>query len=194
MTRSSLLLVLTTLAACGGMQHAGPHPHDPAHLYPMEAGSVWSYDVETGEGPDALAISRVIAVHGDVVEIRNDGGQTLTYERRAHGIYQVGPDRWLLRAPIEVDASWEIGNDRWARITSVSERVESQAGIFEDCVRVEERGGEDRREIDTVYCPGVGPVLLEASMTAELTGMRAAVRATLRAFMLGADAADLVAE
>lgn len=187
------LLILLALA-CGGAQRPGPVELTPDALYPMSAGSVWSYNVDTGEEPDALAISRVISVRGNVVEIRNDGGTSQSFERRPEGIFQRGPDRWLLRAPIMVGARWDGRGGGVVEITSTTEEVESPAGIFVGCVRVEERGGDDNREITTVYCPGVGPVLLEVTMTAELTGMQAAVRATLLAFALGEDAADLVAE
>lgn len=182
-------LVLTL--GCGGAQRPVDRgPITPDRLYPMTEGSVWTYDVETGVGPNVLAISRVVAVRGTSVEIRNDGGQSLTYERRAEGLWEPGSSTWLLRAPIEVGASWDTGSGRTARITTIDERVEVMAGVFEDCVRVEETGGDDGRLIVTVYCPNVGPTIIESRMTAQLTGMEAAVRGTLRAFALGDEAAS----
>lgn len=192
--RIAPLLTLAGLVfGCGGAQRPVDRgPVTPDRLYPMSAGSVWTYDVATGVGPDVLAISRVVAVRGATVEIRNDGGQSLTYERRAEGIFEPASSTWLLRGPITVGTHWDAGGGRTARITATDEAVETVAGSFTSCVRVEETGGGDGRLIATVYCPDVGPVVIESRMTAQLTGMEAAVRGALRAFALGDDAASVV--
>ncbi|MCA9616424.1 MAG: hypothetical protein H6722_28465 [Sandaracinus sp.] len=191
MTRTALPLFAFLLLACGGAQRPVDRgPVTSERLYPMSEGSVWTYDVATGVGPDVLAISRVVAIRGTSVEIRNDGGQSLTYERRAEGIFEPASSSWLLHDPIEVGATWDAGAGRTARISATDERVDVMAGVFESCVRVEETGGEDGRLIATVYCPDVGPVIIESRMTAQLTGMEASVRGTLRAFALGDEAAS----
>jgi hypothetical protein len=184
------LVVCLGLACGGAARPVDRGPVTPDRLYPMTEGSVWTYDVATGVGPDVLAISRVVAVRGSSVEIRNDGGQSLTYERRAEGIYEPASSTWLLRMPLDVGATWDAGGGRTARISAIDEHVESMAGTFDGCVRVEESGGDDGRRIATVYCPDVGPVIIESRMTAELTGMEASVRGTLRAFALGDEAAS----
>ena len=184
-------LLALLLAACGGAQTpgGGDEPLTAARLYPLAEGNVWSYDVETGVGPPVLAISRVIGERGEVFEVRNDGGDAIEYERRPEGLWRVESETWLLRGPIEVGTEWASANGRTARIRSVDERVEVAAGTFEGCVRVDEAGGGDGRGIFTIYCPDVGPVVLETGLQAELSGMRASVRAELRGYMLAEEGA-----
>ena len=47
--------------------------------------------------------------------------------------------------------------------------IEVPAGQFTDCVRIEEDGGEDQKTVETVYCPGIGPVYVETSMQLTMT-------------------------
>lgn len=183
MTRFTLLLLLGCGAGQTGTTPDGPI--DPARLYPMTEGSIWSFDVDTGSGPPVLGKAEVVSVSGDRVEIENNDNETIMYEHRAEGIFRTAADVWLLRAPIEVGAEWPSTGGRTARITSVDEDVSVFAGEFHGCVRVEESGGEDGRSIATVYCPDVGPTILEAGMRAQLTGMDASVRATLRGYIIG---------
>lgn len=184
MTPRTLLLAL--LAACGGgATQNGAGPLTAAELYPLGEGHVWSYDVETGVGPNALAISRVINQAGNTYEVRNDGGEGMTYEVREDGIFKPATGTYLLRAPFDVGETWDAGGGRTARIAAVDLDVDVPAGRFDRCVRVEETGGGDGREIATTYCPGVGVTMLEAGMTTQLSGMRASVHAKLRAYSLG---------
>ncbi len=179
MTR--LLLVLLLLVGCGGPSTpAAREPLTARRLYPLQRGLVWSYNVDTGLGePPTLAISQVVTAEGDRFEVQNNRSEAVVYERRPEGIYRPASGTWLLRDPIEVGAHWEAPGGRTARITSVDERVATPSQQFDECVRVEEVGGEDGRVIATVYCPDVGPVLVESRMRAALTGRDATVRALL---------------
>ncbi|MBW2460355.1 MAG: hypothetical protein JRH11_01830 [Deltaproteobacteria bacterium] len=175
MTSARIVLVsmLATVAfACGAAQDTTEGPradiHAPDHLYPLGIDYVWSYQVDNGI-EDVLGVARVIAVIGPRIEISALGGEPFVYERREGGIYRPASSTWLLKAPITVGAEWEAPSGRTARVTSVSARIEVPAGEFEDCVRIEEDGGDDQKTVKTVYCPGIGPVYVETSMQLTLT-------------------------
>lgn len=188
-----VVLVLVALGACGGAQGAGEAEEaiDPTRLYPLQEGNVWTYDVDTGVGLSALGISRVVEVQGSRVTVENNGSSqdAIVYEIRPEGIYRVASETWLLRRPIEVGASWPGAGGRQARITAVDETVEVGAGTFEDCVSVVEDDG--RQAVTTVYCPDVGPVVVDTRIQTELSGQNVVVRGELRAHMLGEDRASV---
>ncbi len=183
------LWVLVLLAACGGAAATeGAGPVTAADLYPLHEGAVWSFDVDIGDDHEpALAISRVLSRAGNTYEVRNDGGESVTYEVREDGIYRPASQAYLIHGPITEGRTWDAGSGRTARIAATGQRIPTPAGTFDRCVRIEESGGADGRQIATTYCPGVGVVILEAGMTSELSGMRAEVRAVLRAYSLGDD-------
>jgi hypothetical protein len=64
-------LALGFLSACGGAQPkaATQGPLDVNRLYPMRPGSVWTYDVDTGQGLPTLAITRVLGSDGVRTEV-----------------------------------------------------------------------------------------------------------------------------
>lgn len=173
--------MLMVLVGCGPAQT--PEDAEPVtvdRLYPLGEGQVWSYNVDTGgDEPPTLAISRVVAVEGNRYEVQNNRSDTVRYEVRPEGIYAVATESWLIRNPIEEGREWPAGSGRTARIASTDVRIDTAAGTFEHCVRVEEGGGRDGRRIVTIYCPDVGPVVVESSMDAQITGRTATVRAEL---------------
>ena len=169
--------------ACGSAQNPGAvEDLDPQTLYPLQEGNVWTYDVDTGVDIPVLAISRVTAVQGNRVSVANNNSDPIVYELRPEGIYRAGSDTWLLRRPLEVGASWPGAGGRQAKVTSVTERVEAAGETFSGCVRVEETDG--RQTVATVYCPHVGPVLLDTSMQMDMSAEAVQVRGRLRAYQL----------
>ncbi|MEM9075133.1 MAG: hypothetical protein AAGE52_41935 [Myxococcota bacterium] len=178
-----LLSAVIALALGCGSAATGPttsEPLTPDRLYPLEQGLVWSYNVDTGDDtPPTLAISQIVGAEGNRFEVQNNRSEVVVYERRPEGIWRVATETYLLRTPIEEGAEWAGPSGRTMRIAAMNERVETTSQTFEGCVRVEEGGGADRRTIVTVYCPDVGPVMVESSMQAQLTGRNAAVRAVL---------------
>jgi len=192
MTRLLLILALLS-AACGGAT-VGPStpqldPLDPANLYPLANGNVWAYDIDTGLEDDlpVLGQSRVVAQEGQRFEVSNNRSDPVIYEVRPEGIYRTQNGSWLLRAPIREGAEWEAPLGATARVTSVSEEVDTPSGHFEGCVRIEESGGPSGRETATVYCPGVGPVYLEAVMESRLTRQSVRVVVRLRGYVVAGD-------
>lgn len=177
------LVTAMIVGACGGAGGPGPDapgldPRSPLALYPLEAGRVWSYNVDTGEGTPTLAITRVLAVRGDRVEV-SSGGDPVVYLVDDGDIRYGGVGGWLLRAPVEQGASWDGRGGRAARVVADGETVEVPAGVFDDCVTVEERDDETGRRIATTYCPGVGPVRVDAEVALEVSGGVQRARAVL---------------
>lgn len=200
MIRTSIACVFLVLIGCGGAQDAGEgdDPIDPARLYPLKDGNVWTYDVDTGTDLSALGISRVVEVQGPRVTVENNGSSqdAIVYELRPEGIYRVASGTWLLKRPIEVGATWPATGGREARVQSISEHVEVGAGTFDGCVSVvEAEAGEAApvtagpsgtgQIVETVYCPDIGPVIVDTQISTELSGQTVHVRGELRAHMLG---------
>ena len=190
MMRDSLLFPLVFVLGCGAAS-TGPttplgDPLAPANLYPLATDNVWAYDVDTGLEDElpVLGQTRVLSQEGDRFQISNNRSETIIYERREGGIYRTQSGSWLLRAPIRVGAEWDAPLGATARVVSVTESLQTPAGSFEGCVRVEESGGPSGRETATVYCPGVGPTYVEVVMESRLTRQGVRVVAQLRGHML----------
>ena len=200
MTRFSLpLLPLLVFVApgCGSTTPEIAEPQvdrlAPTTLYPMDDGAQWVYDVETGgDEPPTLGIFEVIEASGAQRSIANnrgmDGhgnvrhGDPITYRITPEGIQHVASGGWVLREPIAAEASWDAMGGRTARVTNIDTPVEVVAGDYEHCVEIEESGGEDGRTVRTVYCPLVGPVVIESRMETELTMRSVSTRAQLRSY------------
>lgn len=154
-------------------------------LYPMRPGSVWTYDVDTGEGLPVLAITRVLSAeqgpNGTRVEI-SSGSESLHYELRPDGLVRTDSDTYLLRAPIAKGTQWDEQDGARAEITSVEARASTPAGEFAQCTEVVESGGPSQKRIRTVFCPDVGPVEIESSVHIQLTGKSTRVLAKLRGY------------
>ncbi len=177
-----LALAGLLLAGCGGAaaeRASDAGPVTPERFYPMAEGHVWAWQVEDGEGLRALAQSRVAARDGMRAVVEQNGGQRLVYQVRPDGIFRPDLGVWLLKAPLRAGASWPSASGRTARIVATDAAVEVPAGRFEGCLRVEEAGGRDGRRIVTVYCPDVGPVLVETSIGLPAAGRQVRVTARL---------------
>lgn len=198
--RFALFASLLALPACGGATAEVARPRGdrlaPATLYPMIEGAQWVYDVDTGgPEPPTLGIFEVVSVEGDRRSIANNRGMTregqvrhgdaITYEVTRDGIRHVASGGWVLRAPVREGAEWEAMGGRTARVVDTDASVEVVAGTYDHCVDVEESGGEDGRVVRTVYCPDVGPVLIESRMESRLTTRSVATRARLRTYDSG---------
>ncbi len=155
-------------------------PMTSARLFPMIEGAVWSYHIDTGTPLPALGILRVVRSSGADAALAPDGGDETRYERMPDGIRIVGNvEAWVLHDPIVVGTEWDGRGGRRARIAAVDLHIELQGGVFDRCVRVEELGSENRIDQATIYCPDVGPVVVESSTTTEITREHVVVRAEL---------------
>jgi hypothetical protein len=150
-------------------------------LYPLRPGSVWTYDVDTGEGLPTLAITRVVARHGDQVEV-STGSESILYQLRPDGLFRPDLDSYVLRQPVQKGARWETRDGASAEISDVAKQASGPAGEFQGCVEVRESGGTNQKQVRTVFCPDVGPVEIESSLQIVLTGQSARVVARLRGY------------
>jgi hypothetical protein len=159
-------------------------PLDPRRVYPLADGNIWTYDIDTGTGVNTAGIFRCRRVGDNRYEMRPDGGEAVTYEVRPDGIWHETARAYLLKRPLRVGATWETVNGRTARVTSVSETIQTpMAGNFEGCVVVEETAGAANRPQVTTYCPDVGAVRIEARQQMQLSGQEVAAIGTLRAYL-----------
>jgi len=174
----------------------------PTTLYPMLENAQWVYDVDTGGGePPTLGIFEVVERQGDTAQIANNRGMDrhgqvtygdpIGYTIEEQGIRHIQSDGWLLRRPIEADAEWPSLNGRTARVTNIDMSAEVFSGTYEHCVEVTETGDQAGRTIRTVYCPQVGPVIIESSLTTQLTMREVSTRASLRSYDDGAAGDEL---
>jgi hypothetical protein len=175
-------LVASCLGCGGAAPAAGGGPKlSLERLYPLRAGSVWTYDVDTGEGLPTLAITRVTARSDDRAEVSN-GSDAIVYQVRPDGLYRQDLDSYVLKVPVTKGTRWETRDGASAEITDVAKRVASPAGDFQGCVEVSESGGASQKQVRTVFCPDVGPVEIESSLQIALTGQAARVVARLRGY------------
>jgi hypothetical protein len=150
-----------------------------ASLYPLRAGSAWSYDVDSGDGHALLATARVVRVQQGVVDVTS-GQAVLRYVLRPDGIERDGQQGYLLKAPFALNASWSSGPDTLARIVALHQQLATAAGSFEECVVVQENNARSGQRVTTTYCPGVGPARVVSEMEVRGHGLR--VIATLRGY------------
>jgi hypothetical protein len=154
---------------------------EPSDLYPLQTGNAWSYDVDTGEASTTLAVSRVHAFDGHIAEVHT-GRAVVRYEVLTEGIRVSPGDAWLVRAPLEVGATWSGRGGRTARLVSTDTVIETRAGTFDRCVEVLETGGKLELEVRTVYCPRVGPVSVRSTMRSNVSDRVVTVSARLRGY------------
>jgi hypothetical protein len=178
------LPLLLALGACHGgasSKSAADAKLSIDRLYPLRAGSVWSYDVDTGDGPPTLAITRVTRREGARAEV-SSGGPSITYEQRSDGLYRVDRDAYVLKTPLAVGTRWDAGQGGSAEITSLGQRVSTPGGEFSDCVEVRESDPSTQKQVRTVFCPDVGPVEVESTITLQVSARGARVLAKLRGY------------
>jgi hypothetical protein len=169
--------------ACGGAAAQGGASSALTidRLYPLRPGSVWTYDVDTGEGLPVLAITRVLSAAGGKIEV-SSGADSLHYEQRPEGLFRTDAGSFLLRTPIRAGATWQGNQGAQVEITRVDARASTPGGDFANCVEVVESAGATEKRVRTVFCPDVGPVEIESSLHIQLTGKSTRVIARLRGY------------
>jgi hypothetical protein len=171
------------LAACGHAAATGQPSATPevTRLYPMRAGSVWTYDVDTGQGLPTLAITRVLRNEGARVEV-SSGAEPIVYELRPDGLFRPDRNAYVLKAPLRAGARWDAGGGAETEVLDADKSVTTEAGSFQHCIEVLESGGQVGKRIRTIFCPDVGPVELDSSLQTALSGQTARVVARLRGY------------
>jgi hypothetical protein len=180
------MLGLWALAACAGcprgaVKNAGDAKLTVERLYPLRAGSVWSYDVETGDGPPTLAITRVTRAEGDSAEV-SSGGPPIRYEQRRDGLFRADRGVYVLKLPLGLGTRWDTAQGGSAEITAVGTHVSTLAGEFDGCLEVRETEPAAQKQVRTVFCPDVGPVEVESTIALQVSARGARVYAKLRGY------------
>jgi hypothetical protein len=168
--RHALLLALASacLPSCGspgastaksasGTEHAGV-----LRFYPLDQGMQWSYVVrEVGQSEGILSVTKVVGFDGTTA-VLSQGGQTLSMRVAKDGIVREPSHAYLLKWPVILGDKWAGKDGAQLEVTKVDEKVLLEAGSFEGCVETTERfGGDEARAVRTVFCPEVGPVIVE---------------------------------
>ena len=184
-TVCSCVLSIFAQLGCSGvaLPSAPDDALDPRELYPLALDNAWSYDVDTGDPPTTLGITRVQSVDGDRVEVRT-GDTIVLYELSPEGIRVPPEDVWLVRRPLRVGATWPAPGGRTATVIALDLSAETGAGRFGDCVEIHERGGSLDLEVRTIYCAGVGPVVVASTMRSNVSERSVTVTATLRGYRI----------
>lgn len=167
MRRSILAVLIMAAAGCAAIEieraESAPKRSLIELYFPSSEGSVWSYDVDTGEALKSLVITRVVMRQGSHVAINNSGAEPIFYELREEGIFHLASGSYLLKLPFEVGESWR-SRDGIARIVRVNERVEIDDARYAPCVIVEESRAGSGARVETSYCEGIGVTRIETSL------------------------------
>jgi hypothetical protein len=80
-----------------------------------------------------------------------------------------GSTVYVLKMPLALGTQWRGERGGTVEIVEVGASVTVPAGSYSDCVKtVESRAGDRPLSVSTVYCPGIGIVLLEAASGAQM--------------------------
>lgn len=147
-------------------------------LYPMAEGNYWRYE---GSGSEYADFDEKVLYAADGLYqliSENSGTVSVTvYEMTAESLNVIysaeefydernileeasaagGVKAVLIRTPLEEGASW-VSGDREYEIFSMSEEVETPAGLFAGCVLVKSHDEENTYTTEAYYCPGTGLV------------------------------------
>lgn len=165
--RSILLALSAATWACGSTQT--PEPTTPAppkvgsveQYFPLEEGKIYSYATNEGGETGILTarVHRTDASHGELRLSNSTKRFVLSPDAVA---YDDG--RFILKAPLDVGASWPGEHGGTTKVTSTDASVKVPAGSYSGCVQTVEEGGRPPgSRYTTTYCPGIGMVLLEVA-------------------------------
>ena len=164
----SLVLALPLLVACSSPQTIAPHgapPKAPAseveRYFPLEEGKLYHYATRDGDETGMLVakVHRTDALHAEL-QLSN---ATKRFAVAPDGVTYVGGP-YILKAPLDVGASWRGEHGGTTMITRVDAAVQVPAGDYASCILTVEEGARPPGvRYETTYCPGVGMVRLIVS-------------------------------
>jgi len=150
-----------------------PETKKPGDFFPLSLGSTWEYE---GEGNEYASFSRVVLFSdGRRAQVEEDNGGTVMavifevtddavmrvfsrpeqYERKSLLDEPPSESTIILKAPLKVGTSWQDANGTW-RIVQVDASVDTPAGTFTDCIKVEWKG--EHSTVTEYFKQGVGMV------------------------------------
>lgn len=161
-------LFLATNGACGGTPPpVSSTPSTPAKpgsvepFFPLEEGKIYSYVTNEGGETGILTarVHRTDASHGELRLSNSTKRFVISPDAIA---YDDG--RFILKAPLDVGATWPGEHGGTTRVTSTDAAVKVPAGSYSGCLQTLEEGGRPPgSRYTTTYCPGIGMVLLEVA-------------------------------
>jgi len=151
-------------------------------FFPMKDGEIYHYETTNEVGAKGLLVVRVRRDdHGRGTFLYPAGNKIFEY--RPDGLFLVGKDKYVLRMPAEMGASWPGENGGTTHVVNTAAIVEVPAGRFDGCLQtLEDKGGV---KYGTTFCPNVGVVLLEAASGASFE--RAALKSRGEVVNIGPD-------
>jgi hypothetical protein len=193
---ATAVAALLLAAGCPAPGPKGPAPLPPFHYhpgvkatdyFPLAAGASWTHAITRpglGRPDEVLGITRVVEVVGDRASITSPGGN-FNYVLAPDGIMKEVARTYVLKEPIVAGAKWETSDkDSFGVIDRVDATVTTRAGTFADCLVM--RDLTEGQELETTYCPRVGPVLMELrARVADAPAPLVVLRGELVAFSTG---------
>ncbi len=132
-----------------------PLPTEVDRYMPLVDDTVFAYDTSDDMGQTGLLVMQITRPRDGRADLKL-GEKIQRLELVPDGIRHVAGG-YLLRAPLEIGASWKNGMSR-VRVTKVGEGIQVKAGKFANCIEtLEESTG---KKVVSTYCPDVGLVLL----------------------------------
>ncbi|MDB4945166.1 MAG: hypothetical protein JWP97_4700 [Labilithrix sp.] len=159
------LLVVTS--ACGDAPPAaapnaakGKPTSSVETYFPLEEGRLYHY-VTTENGDTGMLVARVHRADAQHGELRLSN-TSKRFVLGPEGVAYDSGGAFILKAPLEVGATWPGEHGGTTRVSSVDKSPKVPAGSYSGCVETTEEGGRPPgSRYVTTYCPGVGMVLLE---------------------------------
>lgn len=171
------ILFSLALGGCAPQADTSPVPGD---YFPIAAGSSWDY---AGDGNEYAAFKQEMPYTRDsqaqlyidnggtmatkIVEITDDAVTQLYFEGEQYdqeNLLEKGfssdEKEVLIKTPLQAGTVWNNqGSSR--EIMSLEENVETPAGTFADCLKIEITQPDSTAVVYEYYAPGVGLVLRE---------------------------------
>jgi hypothetical protein len=179
-------MLLAAIACCA--PSSGPTaPHSSAnapsspvlHWYPFAMGFVWSYTLfDYDSNASFLVVQRVSELtptHATIVS----SGEPKSYRIAPDGLVRESSNTYVFRVPVVLHEQWIGAGGASVEVTSVDRAVKVPAGTFTSCIEVTESLPDERQH--TVFCPDVGPVLIENDVRTQL-GFEPAGHVELRSY------------
>ncbi len=166
--RPLLCLALCVLAACNTEKPpeaavaTPPASGSPVERYfPLEEGKIYNYVTNEG-GDTGMLVTRVHRADPTHGELRMSNASKRFVYLPDGVAYEGGA--YILKAPLEVGASWPGEHGGSTRIVSKDAAPKLTANAYSGCIQTVEEGGRPQgARYTTTYCPDVGMVLLEVS-------------------------------
>jgi len=136
---------------------------DVERFFPLVDGHVYHYTKVDDTSEGGLLVARVFRADPKHGELRFPAG-VKRFEYRADGVVLVPAGTYVLKAPLDVGATWKGEHGGTTKIVAGDAAIDVPAGHFSGCVQTleEVRGDRHVRYLMT-FCPNTGVVVLEAA-------------------------------